>query len=299
MKTELNPYKYLNLICKKENIKIRDFLAEEGISTRLIRRSIRQGEILLNGKFIKENKILEKGDIVSLMFSDEEYNAVPETGKFKIIFEDDDLLVVEKEKGQVVHNTSGHLSGTLSNYITGYFKEKGIKRKVRLVNRLDRDTTGLLIIAKNSFVHQQLADQMENNLVIKKYKTLCKGNFEKSTDVIELPIAKSEDGIKRVVDFQAGQYAKSEYKVLEDYGDVALVEVRIYTGRTHQIRVHMSHIGHAIVGDSLYGGLELLDRQALHSYYLEINHPRNKERISFETDIPKDFYEVLNKLGQG
>lgn len=294
MKTELNPYKYLNLICKKGNIKIRDFLVEEGISTRLIRRSIRQGEILLNGKFIKENKHLQEGDVVSLMFSDEEYNAVPENGNFKIIFEDDDLLVVEKEKGQVVHNTAGHLSGTLSNYIAGYFKSKGIKRKIRLVNRLDRDTTGLLIIAKNSFAHQQLADQMEKDLVVKKYKTICKGKFEKNTDIIELPISKSEDGIKRIVDLNNGQYAKSEYKVMEDYGEIALVEVRIYTGRTHQIRVHMSHIGHAIIGDNLYGGFQLLDRQALHSYYLEINHPRSKERISFETDIPKDFYDLIN-----
>lgn len=196
----------------------------------------------------------------------------------------------------VVHPTKSHQSNTLSNGIAYYFNQNNIKKKIRFVNRLDMNTSGILIVAKNPFAHQQLALQFEENLVKKKYKTIVDGVVSKDRQVIDLPIGREEDKSIRKTVTKDGQSAITKYIVLNRLENMTLLDVEIPTGRSHQIRVHLSHLGHPILGDSLYGReSSLIDRQALHSYYIGLKHPRTKEAIEFFADLPKDMKNIVEQ----
>lgn len=283
--------------CNRDNITLRDFVKENEISSRLFRRLYRNKHIYVNGQFLRKDSKLKKGDRVSIYMEDEENNITPEKMDLDIIYEDHDLLVLNKEPFMVVHTTSGHQSGTLSNGVSYYFKEKGINMRIRFVNRLDRDTSGVLIVAKNPFAHQQLALQLEANSFVKKYYCIVEGVVEGDEGTIDFPIGREEDScIERVVT-EDGQEALTKYRVVERYRDASLLEVQIFTGRTHQIRVHMNHIGHPIVGDSLYNKESpYIKRQALHSCYLKAVHPRTKEDIEFIAPLPADIKSLINLM---
>lgn len=281
----------------KDELNLEEFLLTKDVSGRLFRRLYKQKQIFVNGKFIRKGLKLKKGDIVSLYLEDEEESILPEPINLDIVYEDLDLLILNKAPNIVVHPTKSHQSNTLSNGIAYYFLKKGIKKKIRFVNRLDMDTTGLLIVAKNSFAHQQVALQFENNTVDKKYICLVDGLMENDSGIIDLPIGREEDkSIKKIVT-GLGQNALSSYKVIEKYKNATMLEVQIFTGRSHQIRVHLHHINHPIIGDSLYGEMSpYIKRQALHSYYLKINHPRTKEALEFKASLPQDMEELIEKL---
>jgi len=198
----------------------------------------------------------------------------------------------------VVHPTKSHNDKTIANGVTDYIIKQNEKVKIRFVNRLDMNTSGLVIVAKNAYAHHTLSLDMGENKVEKKYITVVKGIVKDDEGTINAPIYRpTEDSIKRVVD-ERGQASVTHYKVLERLNDATVLEVKLETGRTHQIRVHMAYIGHGIIGDELYGYVDeaLINRQALHAYSLVFEQPRTKEELKFEAKLPKDIEELIQKL---
>ncbi|MBC8588754.1 RluA family pseudouridine synthase [Paratissierella segnis] len=280
-----------------DDLNLEEFLSAKDISGRLFRRLYKDKKLYVNGKFQRKNIILSKDDIISLYMGDEEEDIIPEAMDLDIVYEDFSLFILNKGPNIVVHPTKSHQSNTLSNGISYYFLKNGIKKKIRFVNRLDMDTSGLLVVAKNSFAHQQMALQFENNTVEKKYLAVVKGVMEDDYGTIDLPIGREgEKSIRKAVT-EDGQNALTTYKVVERFREATLVEVQIYTGRSHQIRVHLNHIGHPIIGDVLYDEpSSYIRRQALHSYYLKVLHPRTKEIMEFKAELPEDMMNLINLM---
>ncbi|OLR64864.1 RluA family pseudouridine synthase [Peptoniphilus porci] len=285
----LNQKDFLNFRATKE-VKINEYLKECGVSSRLIRKSVNSGSIYLNGKSVKTNKRIKLNDIVSLRFEDEVPNGKIENKNLDILYEDEDLILINKEPFMVTHTAKDDSEGTLLNYLCGYFKENNINRKVRFINRLDRDTSGIVVVSKNSFSQDKISREFKES-VEKKYLAICEGTFKEKEGIIDAPIAKSEDNIKREINYVIGKKSLTSYKVLREYKNMSLVMLTLHTGRTHQIRVHLSYIGHPILGDSLYGKRsELINRQALHSYSLKLKLPRNNKEIEIFAKVPGDFH---------
>lgn len=283
--------------CDTQNISLDEFLFANDISGRLFRKLYKNKHIYLNGKFVRKNTAVNKGDIVTIYMEDEENNILPEKMDLDIVYEDHDLLIINKEADIVVHPTKSHQEGTLSNGISYHFRENGINKKIRFVNRLDMDTTGILIVAKNPFAHQQVAIQLEENTVVKKYYALVEGVVNKDEDIIDLPIGREEEGSVKKIVTENGQEALTSYRVEERFKDATLLDIRIFTGRSHQIRVHMNHIGHPIIGDTLYNKASpYIKRQALHSYYLKMKHPRTQSEVEFIASLPKDMEYLINLM---
>ena len=255
----------------------------------------------------------EVGDVIGVRLPEETSDFTPEDIPLDIIYEDDDLILINKQPGVIVHPTKGHPEHTIANGVMKYMADSGQSFKVRFANRIDMDTTGIIIVAKNANAQNELSSQMRAGTVVKKYKALVEGIIEEDSLSIELPVGRpSPESIQRAVMEDGGKSAHSDITVLErfrterpgspasednPYGDYTLVEVRIRTGRTHQIRVHLSHIGHPIAGDTLYGGgTELIGRQALHAYHIEFTHPMTGERVSFDAPLPADFISAINSI---
>ena len=243
------------------------------------------------------------GDIVGVRLPDETSDFEPEDIPLDIIYEDDDLILVNKQPGVIVHPTKGHPEHTIANGVMKYMIDSGQSFKVRFANRIDMDTTGIIIVAKNANAQNELSSQMRKSSVVKKYYALTEGLIEEDHFMIDLPVGRPDEvSIRRAVMTEGGKSALSEVNVVErfhsdEFGPHTLVEVTLHTGRTHQIRVHLSHIGHTIAGDSLYdGNTQLIDRQALHAYYIEFDHPMTKERVSFRTGLPADMLTAIGKL---
>lgn len=283
---------------KTPGLSIEEELRENrGISGRLSRRLQKNNQLYLNGKLSKGNAIVKRGDKIAILMEDEIENSIPINIPLDIIYEDYDLLILNKQPNIVVHPTKSHLDDTIGNGVAYYFKSKNIKKKVRFINRLDMGTSGILVIAKNSFTHQQLSKQMEEDSIEKMYIAVVKGVIEVENGVINAPIGKKEDEpmIREVM--KDGQHALTKYKVIERYSDATLVQVKIETGRTHQIRVHMKYIGHPIIGDILYNKeSDLINRQALHAHYFKFNHPRTGEEKEVKANLPEDMKELLYQL---
>lgn len=287
----------VNFIYNGNELDLEKYLSNQDISGRLFRKLYKEKKIFVNGSFQRKGIKLNKGDRISMLMDDEAYDIEPEKMDLDIIYEDFDLLILNKGPNMVVHPTKSHQSNTLSNGIACYFMEHNIRKKIRFVNRLDMDTTGILMVAKNSFAHQQMALQFENDTIQKKYLAVVKGVIKDNEGTIDLPIGREEDkSIKKMV-IESGQEALTKYKVIERLREATLVEVRIFTGRSHQIRVHMDYIGHPIIGDSLYDEKsDLIDRQSLHSYYLKVTHPRNKTALEFNASLPEDMERLINLM---
>ncbi|QLY79027.1 RluA family pseudouridine synthase [Clostridium intestinale] len=280
--------------------KIREYLKEDlGLSTRLIRGAALDKRILVNKKAVKMNYIVSEGEnIVVILDKEESQNIEPEKMDLDIVYEDEDIIVINKKPYMVVHPTKSHFNGTLSNGVMYYFKETGQNSIVRLVSRLDMNTSGLIIIAKNQFAHMQLSKEMREEHFQKRYLALVHGNLKEREGTINKPIYReNDDVIKRVVD-PRGQESITHYKVLERYENADLVECLLETGRTHQIRVHLSYLGNPIYGDFLYGEEEdeLIPRQALHAYGLDFYSPRTREKLSLRAEIPEDMKELIEKI---
>ena len=282
--------------------KIREYLKEElGLSSRLIRGASIDKRIFANNKAVKMNYILKGNDSILInLMKDETQNIDPENIPIDIIYEDEDIIVVNKEPNMVVHPTKRHQSGTLANALMYYFKESNQKCIVRLVSRLDMDTSGLIIIAKNQYAHMELSKEMSLNNVEKRYLAVVHGHMENIEGTIDLPIYRPEEEgtIRRVID-DRGQRSITHYKVIERFKDSDLVECLLETGRTHQIRVHLSSLGHPIWGDTLYGNEEdneIRTRQALHAYGLDFKSPRTKNPLTLRASLPKDIENLINKI---
>ncbi len=276
---------------------LEEFIYSNNISNRLFRKLYRDKSILVNGIFQRKDTILQLGDIISLILKEEDEDIPIEPVPIDIIYEDMDLLILNKPPFVVVHPTKSHQQNTLSNGIAYYYHNKGIKRKIRFVNRLDMNTSGILIVAKSSFAHQQVAFQFEQNQVEKRYMAVVAGIIEEDENIIDLPIGKEKEGsIKRIVT-KKGKEAITRYKVIERYRNATLLDIQLITGRSHQIRVHLNHIGHPIIGDTLYyEPSEYIGRQALHSYYLKLRLPRNKELMEFKAGLPWDIKKLIQYI---
>ncbi len=270
-----------------------------------VQRLIENGNVTVNEKIPMKNYKLRKGDRLSVTIpKPEEPEAVPEKIPLRIEYEDDDLLVVNKPKGMVVHPAAGNYSGTLVNALLYYCKDSlsGINGVLRpgIVHRIDKDTSGLLIVAKNDFSHNLLAEQIREHSFTRKYQAVVYGNFRDDEGTVDAPIGRHPtDRKKMTVTEKNSRNAVTHYKVIGRYNGFTHLELTLETGRTHQIRVHMSHIGHPVAGDSVYGPKKVITSlrgQCLHAYYISFVHPRTGRTITISSELPDYFIEFLDSL---
>lgn len=269
-------------------------------SARLRNKIKREKLVTLNGEITPGWIKPEVGDMIKVVLPDEHSNFEPQPIPLTPVFEDNDVLIINKQPGLIVHPTKGHPTGTVANALMYYMEQTNQSFKIRFVNRLDMDTSGLLVIAKNSYCQNDYTRQMKENLVKKRYVAIVKGIIEHDAGTIDLPIGRPDpENVARGV-MENGVPSVTHYKVIDRYFEsgYSLVELLLETGRTHQIRVHMSHIGHPVLGDWLYGGenVHLIERQALHAAKLSFIHPITKEKLELEAPIPEDMRNVLDKL---
>lgn len=283
-----------------------DFFLSEylvDITRSYIQKLIDEKNIIIDGKEkIKSgNKLKGTEKILMRIPQDEILEILPEDIKIDIVYEDKDMVIINKDPGVIVHPAQGYYTGTLVNAVLYHIKDlSNINGVIRpgIVHRLDKDTSGLIIIAKNNSSHVKLTEMFKDKTIEKRYVCICKGNFKEETGRIETLIGRdSKDRKKMAVVTENGKKAISNYKVLDSVNNFSLVEVGIETGRTHQIRVHMKSLNHPIVGDSVYGSsTDIAKRQMLHSYFLEFIHPITNEKIKILGPLKDDFLSVLNKL---
>lgn len=267
-----------------------------------IQNLMKQEQILVNGEPVKSNYKASEGDVVSVTIpAPEEYDIVAEDLNLNIIYEDADVAVVYKPKGMVVHPAPGHLSGTLVNGLMHQIKDlSGINGIMRpgIVHRIDKDTSGLLMVAKHDKAHQSLVDQLVAKTVTRKYIALVHGHIAHDKGTVDAPIGRDPKDRQSMNIVDKGKHAVTHFEVIERFGDFTLVECRLETGRTHQIRVHMKFIGHPLVGDPKYGPKRTLDigGQALHAGVLGFIQPVTGEYLEFEVPFPDEFEQLLKEI---
>lgn len=279
-----------------------DFLKDKGFSRKnIIDLKKTENGILVNGKWEYVNYILKPGDLVTITIIEEESSdkIIPVLLSFSIVYEDEDILVVNKPANMPIHPSMNNYNNTLANAIAYYFKTKGQKFVFRCVNRLDRDTSGLTIIAKHSFAANQLNRQMLQREIKREYLAIVDGIIPNDRGRIEARIGRVDGStIERRIDEEHGEYAVTNYKVVKRLKGHTLISLNLETGRTHQIRVHMKSAGYPLVGDFLYHNKETsLKRQALHSYSLNFRHPITGNQLLFKAHLPKDMEEYLQTIG--
>lgn len=276
--------------------------AEEGVSRTQVQDWIRSGHVTVNGAAVKPNYRLAEGDVVAMMPPEpEDADVQPEPIPLHIVYEDRDVIVVDKPRGMVVHPAHGHLSGTLVNALLHHCRDlSGINGRLRpgIVHRIDKDTTGLLAAAKNDLAHVSLSEQLKAHTVERAYIALVHGNLPHDQGTIDAPIGRDPRDRKRFAVVPGGKPSVTHFAVLERFGDYTLVRLNLETGRTHQIRVHMKYIGYPLAGDPIYGRAKTvpLDGQALHAAALGFVHPRSREKLRFESPLPDDLRAVLEML---
>ena len=267
-----------------------------------ISKLIKNNNILVNGKTIKSGYIIKEGDIIEINYEEEVMDVVPEKMDLDIVYEDDDVIVVNKANGVVVHPAVGNNHGTLVNglmYHSNSLSSVNGEFRPGIVHRIDAYTTGLLMVAKNDKAHDILARQLEKKTTTRVYYALVWGVITNDTGTIDAPIGRDSNDRKKmaVTDINAKE-AITHFKVLERYKNATLIEVKLETGRTHQIRVHMNYIGHPVVNDPVYGRRKIIDEtgQCLHAKTLGFIHPTKNEYMEFDSNLPNCFTNILEKL---
>ena len=296
------------IIAEMENVRLDAYIAQkcENLSRTMIQKLIEDGEILVNGQEKKISYKTKQGDVIEIHIPEaKEINLKAQDIPLDVVYEDDDIIVVNKPKGMVVHPANGNPDGTLVNAVMSLCKGSlsGIGGEIRpgIVHRLDKDTSGLIIIAKNDVAHINLSKQIKDRRVKKIYIALVKGNVSENEATINMPIGRSTKDRKKMAVRKDGKEAITHFKVLKRYGKYTLLELKIDTGRTHQIRVHMAEIGHPVVGDMIYsnGRNEFgIEGQMLHAKSLDFQHPVTGKQIHLEAELPKYFEEILSKLNK-
>ena len=266
---------------------------------------IKNGQILVNGQVKKAKYAVRAGDVITYELPEPEaLEYIAENLPLDIVYQDEDVAVVNKAQGMVVHPSAGHTSGTLVNALMYHIKDlSGINGVLRpgIVHRIDKDTSGLLMIAKNDDAHIKLAEELKDKKSLRKYWAIVHGNLPNDRGVIEAPIGRSEKDRKKQAVTAKGKPAVTRFHVLERFGNYTLVELQLETGRTHQIRVHMAYIGHPVAGDEVYGPRKTLKGhgQFLHARTLGFTHPKTGEVMEFTAEAPAIFQETLEKLRKG
>ncbi len=288
--------KYIN---NNDNYKkILDVLKLEfNMSDRLILKLKRNNKIYLNENLAFAWTPIAIGDKIRVFidFEEESSNIVPTQISLNILYEDDALLIVNKPSAMPVHPSASHYSDSLSNGIKYYFNSIGLNKKIRPINRLDKDTSGIVLFAKNEYIQECLIQQMKSKTFVKEYIAILDGILTEKHCTISAPIARKENSIIEREVNENGDTAITHFELIKTINNMSLVKFVLETGRTHQIRVHSSFIGHPIIGDTLYGkSSTLINRQALHAYKVSFIHPITKKQISITTDLPQDILDVLS-----
>lgn len=284
-----------------------------------VQEAIEKGLVLVNGHPVKPSHPVSPGDVIDITLPrPPRPEAVAENIPLDIVYEDEFLLVVNKPAGMVTHPAHGHYSGTLVNallYHCQSLSQTNSSLRPGIVHRLDKDTSGLLVVAKDDIVHHQLARQFSSRTIDREYWAIAWGHFKQPKGTIEATIGRSRSNRKKVVVMAEGKHSLTEYEILEEFDYLSLVRLKLKTGRTHQIRVHLAHVGHPVFGDPTYGGrnhhwgglegkkaqharelLDIIHRQALHAKTIGFIHPITQKHLSFDSELPDDMKEVLRRL---
>lgn len=280
-----------------DGYRIREYLREvRGLSRRILIAVKNEGTVSVNGASVPVSNYLKEGDTLEITFPKEQVAPFMQKQNIpiNIVYEDDALLVIDKPSGIATIPSLNHPTGTVANGILGYYESNKIPYTVHVVTRLDRDTSGLLLVAKHRYSHSLLAKAQKLGKIKRTYKAIVEGNLEKVQGTIDLPIGRKQGSIIEREVNESGKRAITKYKTIKKFSSHSFIEVELETGRTHQIRVHFSHIGHPLVGDDLYGGNRMnIDRQALHCYKLRFEHPFTKETIELESKLPADMKNLI------
>lgn len=284
------------------------FLAAKlGVSRSNMQKLLEDGRVKRGEKIIKANYKVRAGEMFVVDIPEPEpIEAVPENIPLDIIYEDDDVVVLNKARGMVVHPAPGNYTGTLVNALLYHCSNlSGINSAIRpgIVHRLDKDTSGIMIVAKNDAAHISLSQQIQSKTAVRTYLAVVRGNIKIDSGTIETQIARDKtDRKKMAVVKEGGRDAITDYEVLERFGKYTFVRCKLRTGRTHQIRVHMEYLGYPLVGDPKYSPMKTpfgIKGQALHSHTLEFTHPRTGERMKFEAPLPEDMHKIITRLHNG
>ena len=292
---------------ENSNIRIDRYLAEQcpDLSRSYIQKLVKDGAVFVNNRQVKANYKVQPQDQVILTIPDMQVpDILPENIPLDILYEDQWLLIVNKPKDMVVHPSAGHMEGTLVNAVMAHCGEhlSGINGVLRpgIVHRIDKDTTGALLICKDDTVHRDLAEQLKVHSIKRRYRAIVQGNLKEDQGTVDAPIGRHPtDRKKMAVNYKNGKEAVTHYQVLERFGNATYIECRLETGRTHQIRVHMASLGHPLLGDTIYGSSKNpyhLQGQALHAMILGFVHPITREYLEFQAPLPEYFIKLLDKL---
>lgn len=292
----------IQFVAEKDGELLRNAISRYGISKRsLTAIKYNGGSIYVNGEERTVRHELTKDDVITIVFPPEEISdgLIVESGELNIIYEDEAFIILDKPPFTNIIPSREHPTGSIANYLSGYFVEKGIASTVHIVTRLDRDTSGLVCITKHSHIHHLMGIQQKKNQINKQYEAVVHGHVEFDEQSIIAPIGRKETSIIEREVRKDGQFAHTEVKVLKrsfsHNEPITHVRLRLHTGRTHQIRVHMAHLGHPLVGDELYGGSrDLFNRQALHCVFLEMTHPLTGERLTFSSKLLKPMLDLIH-----
>ncbi|MBC1761001.1 RluA family pseudouridine synthase [Listeria welshimeri] len=285
---------------EEDGLLLRTFLRSKYISKQLLTavKFSADGKIEVNRTEQNVLYQVQTGDNVRLTFPTEQQNErlLAEYTKLEVIFEDEFLLIINKPAGMASIPSQYHPSGSVANFVKGHYEAQGLTSAIHIVTRLDRDTSGLMLIAKNRFAHARLSTFLQQGLLKRRYQALTSGILQEEAGSIEAPIGRKEVSIMERFVTPEGKYAKTNYEVLKRYRGFDHVAIQLETGRTHQIRVHFSYIGHPLIGDDMYGGdTSMLQRQALHSCHLHLVHPVTEEYMAFDLALPDDLEEIIQK----
>ena len=274
---------------------------EPEITRSQLKNLINDGHVTVNGQAVKPKYKVQAGDKISLVKPEpQSLELTPENIPLDIVYEDDDVIVVNKPQGMVVHPAPGHPNHTLVNALLYHSPLSTINGTFRpgIVHRIDKDTSGLLMVAKNDLAHQSLAEQLRNKTNKREYLALVYGQIKEDEGTIDAPLGRNPQDRKKQAVVKSGRHAVTHFKVMKRYDNFTLVKCILETGRTHQIRVHMKYIGHPLVGDPLYGPRKVIgkDGQFLHAALLGFKHPRTGKELVFEAPLPENFQKMLDKL---
>lgn len=288
-------------VLENEKVRIDNYLSDKlDISRSKVQKLIKDGNVLVNGQSVNVSYKVKIGDVIEYSLDlNEETDITPEDIPIDIVYEDDDLLVINKASGMVVHPAPGHYTGTLVNALLYKFNlNSGEANRPGIVHRLDKDTSGLMLVAKNEFIHEKLSEMIGKKDVERKYLAIVDGLIKHDTGTIDAPIGRDTNNRQKMaVTDVNGKDSITHFKVLERFDNNTFIECILETGRTHQIRVHMNYIGYPINNDPLYGRGKATDfGQMLHSYSIKFNHPRTGKELSFRVDPPKEFMDKLEEL---
>ena len=282
--------------------RIDKFIADnvDGVTRSHIKKLINLGNVKVDGILASPSMSVKAGQLIEVSFYEEVVSVEPEDIPIDIVYEDQDIIVVDKPAGLVVHPGAGNHSGTLVNALISRYPEinnVGSADRPGIVHRLDKDTSGLLVVAKNRNAHVNISTQISDRKVNKIYIALVKGHMSDQEIFIEAPIARDPHNRKKMTVVEDGKYALTGVRLLESIREFDLLEIKLLTGRTHQIRVHLDSIGLPIVGDSIYGLIHTsINRQFLHSHFLEFHHPSSGEMVQFTSDLPYDLQAFLDLI---